>query len=145
MSRIKITLPKAFTYSTTIDVLIGDINYGGHLWNDAYLRIAHEARIRFLKAQSWSEKDIDGLSLIMSDAAIQFQGEVFHGDRLNIDMVIDGVNRRGFDLYYQFTNADTAKSVAKVKTGMILFNYEKNTMASATEQTQQKLKAFCAE
>ena len=49
MSRVKIELPNAWHYQTQITVQIGDINYGNHLSNDAYLRLAHEARLRFLK------------------------------------------------------------------------------------------------
>jgi acyl-CoA thioester hydrolase len=61
MARIKLQLPEKFVFETTIKVQIGDINYGGHMSNDAYLKLAHEARIRFLETQGWSEKDVDGL------------------------------------------------------------------------------------
>ena len=63
MSRIKINLPEKFVFETNLHVNIGDINYGGHLGNDAYLRLAHEARLQFLKEHSWSEIDMDGFIL----------------------------------------------------------------------------------
>ena len=48
MSRIKLALPDRWTFSTELPVRISDINYGGHLGNDAVLALAQEARVRFL-------------------------------------------------------------------------------------------------
>ena len=86
MSRVKIELPNAWHYQTQITVQIGDINYGNHLSNDAYLRLAHEARLRFLKHFNYSEMDIESAGLIMADAAIQFKNQAFHSDVLNISL-----------------------------------------------------------
>lgn len=144
MGRIKLSLPKSFVFETSLKVAIGDINYGGHLGNDAYLRLAHEARIQFLKQQGWSEKDLDGLGLIMSDAGIQFKSEAFHGDTIKIEVAVDEISRRGFDLYYSFTNAGTQKAVASIKTGMLFFDYNSNKLASAPDKTQAKLLSLCA-
>ena len=83
MPRIKIDLPGSFIFNTEIDVRIDDINYGGHLSNDAILSIMHEARMRFLKEHGYSELEVEGTSLIMGDTAIVFKSEGFHGDRLS--------------------------------------------------------------
>jgi hypothetical protein len=45
-----------------------DINYGGHLGNDAVLSLVHEARVRFLKQQGYTENNIEGAGIIMADA-----------------------------------------------------------------------------
>ena len=34
LARVKLTLPDAWQFDTTVTVRIGDINYGGHLGND---------------------------------------------------------------------------------------------------------------
>ena len=52
--RIQINLPEHFCFSTRITVEVGHLNYGNHLANDAVLRIAHEARLRFLAAHGCS-------------------------------------------------------------------------------------------
>ena len=45
MGRVKIKFPAENPlFITTIHVRIGDINYGGHVGNDAILSIIHEAR-----------------------------------------------------------------------------------------------------
>ena len=143
MSRIKINLPKKFVFKTMLNVHIGDINYGGHMGNDAYLRFAHEARLQFLKAQGWSEMDLDGLALIMTDAAIQFQAEVFHGEVLTIEIALAEVSKKGFEIYYKITSNDGQKQIASIKTGMYFFDYNKKRLAEAKVNTVQRLLAFC--
>ena len=44
MPRLTIELPGHRDFTTRVTVAIGDINYGGHLGNDAVLRLAQEAR-----------------------------------------------------------------------------------------------------
>jgi acyl-CoA thioesterase FadM len=143
MGRIKLNLPKAFIFETTVQVQIGDINYGGHMGNDVYLRLAHEARIQFLMAHGWSEKDIDGFGLIMTDAAIQFQAEVFRGDGIKIQLALDDVSKVGFDLYYLFTDVNSSKAVAKIKTGMRFFDYDLRKICSASHPVIERLLALC--
>ena len=54
MARIKIAVPPQFTFSTQIPVRITDINYGGHLGNDALLALLHEARVQFLRRYGYT-------------------------------------------------------------------------------------------
>ncbi len=55
MERIKIQLPEKFSFSTTIKIRITDLNYGGHVGNDVFLSLIHEARQQFLIAHGYSE------------------------------------------------------------------------------------------
>ena len=50
MPRVKLFKPKSFDFETILYLRIYDINYGGHMGNDAVLRLAHEARIKFLNS-----------------------------------------------------------------------------------------------
>jgi len=47
MSRVRFKLPDRFLFTTEIPLRVSDINYGGHLGNDAVLSLAQEARMRF--------------------------------------------------------------------------------------------------
>jgi acyl-CoA thioester hydrolase len=143
MSRIKIDLPENFVFETKLKVQIGDINYGGHLGNDAYLRLAHEARLQFLMKNNWSEMDMDGLGLIMTDAVIQFQAEAFHTYVITIEIAVSEVSKMGFELFYRFTTNEKQKQVARIKTGMRFFDYEQKKIAAAAEKTVERLFALC--
>ena len=124
MPRIKLDLPKKFIFSTEITVRISDINYGGHLGNDAILSIVHEARLRFLKKFGYDELNVGGASLIMGDAVIVFKSEGFYGDIITINVSVDNFSNFGFDIHYQLINKVKGKDIAHVKTGMICFDYQ---------------------
>ena len=131
MARIKLNIPKKSIYSTEIALTINFINYGGHMGNDAVLTLCQEARIRFLKTVGYSELDFYGKSLIQADAAIVFKGEGFQGDILELTLSIDDVNDYGFDFFYLITNKETGKEIARVKTGMVFFDYEIRKISKA--------------
>ena len=124
MSRVKIDLPAKFKFSTVIEVRISDINYGGHLGNDAVLSLIHEARLRFLKEYGFTETDIDGVGLIMVDAVIVYKSEGFYSDVLNIDVTVGDLSRTGCDIIYKISNKLTDKEVTRAKTGIVFFDYE---------------------
>lgn len=124
MARIKLILPEHFVFSTEIDVRITDINYGGHLGNDSLLGIIHEARIRFLAHHGFSESDIDGIGIIMTDSVIVYSSEGFYGDKLKVDVTVDDITKRGCDIYYRLRNTQTKKVIAKAKTNIVFYDYE---------------------
>ena len=138
MARIKIDLPSAFTFSTQLPVRISDINYGGHLGNDALLSMLHEARLRFLQHHGYSELEMAGKSLIMADVAIEYKGEGFHGDLLTIQVAAHDFNKYGFDVVYQITNQEN-KLIALAKTGMLCFDYTTRKVSSLPTEVQPKL------
>lgn len=141
MARIKILLPQRFTFYTKIPVRITDINYGGHVGNDALLGIIHEARLQFLSYFRYNEMNVEDVGLIMSDVAIEFKAEVFYGDTLSISVVADGFSRVGFDLIYKLEKNTNDKStiVAIAKTGMVCYNYHAKKVAAVPAIAMEKL------
>ncbi|MBV8679658.1 MAG: thioesterase family protein [Aquitalea sp.] len=124
MARIKIALPEQFIYETMLEVRISDINYGGHMANDAILRLAHEARLRFLKSLGYSELDVEGVGIIMADAAVMYRAEAFHGDQLLFRLGLADPNPYGLDIVYQAIDGNNGKEVARLKTGIVFFDYQ---------------------
>lgn len=124
MPRIKFDFPDQFHFSTEIPLRITDINYGGHLGNDAVLSLAHEARVRFFHEHGWTEFDVEGVSIIMADAAIMFKAEGFYGEVLLIEVAVDDMTELGCDLLYKLTSKESGKEIARVKTGIVFFDYK---------------------
>ena len=141
MARVKIDLPEKYLFETEIKVRIGDVNYGGHVGNDAILSIAHDARIDFFNSLGYSELNIEGSGIIMSDSAIIYKGESFYGDTLAIKIGINDISRVGFDLVYHFTKKEDNTDIAIVKTGMICFDYDKRKVVAIPEKAKIKLQA----
>ncbi|MEA3240389.1 MAG: thioesterase family protein [Pseudomonadota bacterium] len=133
MVRIKINLPEKFIFSTEIKPRITEMNYGGHLGNDALLAIVHEARARFLTAHQWSEMDIGGCSLIMVDAALMYLAEVFYGDTLHIEVAVADMSRSGCDFVFRLATGENGREVARVKTGIVFFDYQKRKVVRMPE------------
>ena len=129
MARVKIELPKEFIFKTEIPIRINDINYGGHLGNDAVLSITHEARLRFLKQHNFTELNVDGAGILMVDAAIQYKAEGLHGDIILVDIAVMDITRVGCDLVYRCTNKNTGTVIAIVKTGIVFYDYNRKRLS----------------
>ena len=134
MARVKLDLPDRFDFSTEISIRIGDINYGGHLGNDAVLSLIHEARVRFLAEHGFTETNIDGPGLIMADAVVVYKSEAFHGETLSVEIAAGDFSRTGCDLFYRLSNTETGREVALAKTGIVFFDYENRKAVKMPEK-----------
>lgn len=141
MARLSIDLPEEFIFTTEITVRASDLNYGGHVGNDSVLTLFQEARILFYRLMGFkSELNIDGtVGQLMSDAAVVYKSESFLGDELIIQIAVADFNKYGFDLLYKMSNKATGKEVARGKTGIVCFDYEKRKVASVPDVLKSKL------
>ncbi len=141
MPRVKLELPPVFHFSAVIPVRITDLNYGGHAGNDTFLTYIHEARIQFLKSKGYSELDLGGAGLIMSDVMIEFKNEVFYGDVITASVAAGEFTKYGFDLFYNLETTREGKTllVAKAKTGMVCFDYQNRKIVSVPDEARAKL------
>lgn len=134
MARIKINLPSEYLFKTTIPVRITDLNYGNHLANDKVLSIVHEARVQFLNHFGWNEMELAGVGIIMADVAIEYKNQAYYNDQLEIAITAGDFTRVSFDLFYQITCNE--KLIAKVKTGIVTFNYAQNKVVEVPEEVK---------
>lgn len=141
MAGVKIELPASFSFSCDIPIRITDVNYGGHVGNDAILSIIHEARMQFFKRYGYSEMNFDGAGLIMVDVAIEFKKELFYGDTIFALVKADRFSRAGFDIFYKLEthHGDKDVLVAVARTGMICYDYNKKKIIAVPEKAKEKL------
>jgi len=129
MARVKLTLPETLAFSTRLEVRVSDINYGGHLGNDAVLAFLHEARLRYLRSLGFSELDVEGVGMIMSDVEVVFRAEAFHGDELTLEVGVGALSSHGCEFFYRVRNSSSGLEVARAKTGMAFFDYRSRAIA----------------
>ena len=129
MPRIKLELPERFMFTTELNVRISDINYGNHLGNDVVLALAHEARIQCLKQSGLSELDAGGCGMMMTEAAVVYKSQAFHGDVLKVEVAVTEPGRCGCNFVYRISNKATGKDVAHVTTGIVFFDYAAGKVA----------------
>ena len=153
MARVQVELPGNFSFTTEIPVRISDINYGGHVGNDTVLTLVHEARVRFLNKAGYGELAIEGFGIIISDAAIEYKSELFYGDTVIISIKALNFSKHGFELFYkmekisQSVRLDDAAGqgnilVAKIKTGVLCYDYSKKKIVTIPENVVKKIAAL---
>jgi acyl-CoA thioester hydrolase len=144
MARVQVELPEQFNFSTEIPIRISDVNYGGHVGNDSVLTLAHEARVRFLKAAGYGELQLEGIGIIVIDAAIEYKNELFYGDTVTVAVKAINFSKAGFEIYYKLEK-QTEKGkvlVAKIKTGILTFDYSKKKIANIPATAVEKISAL---
>lgn len=137
MARIKMEFPENFVFSTEIALRISDINYGGHLGHDSILSLAHEARVRFFYNYGYTELNIDGPGIILSDVAIVYKSECFYEDTVIIEIAVCDFTKYGCDLVYRLREKETGREVALIKTGIVFMHYEERKVAPVPEKFRE--------
>jgi acyl-CoA thioesterase FadM len=146
MERVKITLPPQFPFHTLLSIRITDLNYGGHVGNNTFLALVHEARQQFLLAHGFTELQFAGTSLIMADAAIEFKKELHYANTVKISVAATGFDKYGFDLCYQLEvlqpGTNTYLLAGKAKTGMLCFDYQQKKLTPLPQSAIQAFTGF---
>ncbi|NQV70600.1 MAG: thioesterase family protein [Pseudohongiella sp.] len=126
MPRVKVSPPDQFLFSMERCVGISDVNYAKHLDSVAMIKILHEARLQFLASLGFTEGNIFGLGMVVTDLAVEYCSESFANDQLIIDVGASSFNRYGFDIGLQVTNRALEKVVCNAKMGVVFFDFDKH-------------------
>ncbi len=133
-------MPESSLFSIEIPVNIGLINYGAHLGHDSVITLAHEGRLQFFKSLGYeTETDIEGRGAFVSDLAVIYKSEGFHGDQIRIDICLGEITRVRFDLYHRLFNQRTRKDLAHVKTGIVMVDMKSRKATPIPEELLKKL------
>ena len=133
MARVTISLPDKFDFSTNIPVRIGDINRGMHLGHESFFVIMEEARTRFLSSLGYKDGMIEDAALFITDAAIIYLKQGHYGQTLKIDIAINDLTSRGFDMVYRISDSETGIEIARAKTGLLIFNLQQQKVTTIPE------------
>ncbi|MDV6236300.1 thioesterase family protein [Leptospira ellisii] len=136
MARIQLELPQKFVWSVDLDVRIYDVNFADHLAHDRVISLLHEARARFFLEHNYSELNVDGLGIIMTDIAVVYKAEAFFRDKIRVEITAGDFNSRGCDVYYRMSHADgpaNGKTICEAKTGIVFMDYKTRTLGNLPE------------
>lgn len=141
MARLKIQLPKKFITSVSIPVRITDINYGNHVGNSAIVEIIHEARVQFLKENNFTELEVAGTSLIMSELQVEYKNESFYKDVLQIDLYCGEISKVAFEIFYKISTKRNHQEIiiAFAKTGLVCYDYGIKKVSTIPEELKSIL------
>ena len=141
MERVKIEIKGEIIATIQLRVRITDINYGNHVGNDAFVGLLHEARMQWLQQYQFTELDIAGTGLIMSDLVFEFKNESFYGEEIEITISVGDISGVSFDLFYKLATMRNDKSIllAHAKTGMVCYDYDKKKITPIPNELKQIL------
>lgn len=136
MSRLHLDLPSVFIYKTELTVRVNDLNYGAHVGNDNMLVLMQQARINFYRENGFTDEvSFEGrVGQVIADVLVLYKAEAFLGDVLSIQLAIADVTKYGFDILYLVLNKESGKEIARGKTGIVCFDYEKRKVAPIPER-----------
>lgn len=124
MPRIKLQPHPFYEYRHTLTVRVTDLNYGNHLGNHSLAAFIHEARARVLGELNCTEFDLgDGKTgLVIADIAINFLGEGFIFDVIQIESHIVELSKKSFRIAHRLTCGE--RLIALAETGLVALDYK---------------------
>ena len=139
MTRVKVTSPEQFLFTMERTVGLSDVNYARHLDSVAMVQILHEARLQFLASLGFTEANIYGLGMVVTDMAIDYRSESFANDCLIIKVGVSDFNRYGLDIALQVTNSALDSVVCSAKIGVVFFDFDKHQISPVPDSFRQLL------
>ncbi len=140
MARIEINLPNGFVFSTSIPIRIGDINRGSHVGYVNLLSILEEARAQFFVSRGSADLvNIErGIGFIVGDVGIIYKKQIRYGQSIKVEITPADFKEKSFDLVYRISDAESGTEIIRAKTGLLLFDYEKQKVLRVTEEIKNK-------
>ena len=139
MTRLHVAIPEEFLFRMERTVGLSDINYAKHLDSVSMVKILHEARLQFLASLGFTEANVYGLGLVVSDLSVDYISESFANDRLIIDVGVSKFTRHGFDIGFKVSNKALETIVCNGNFGLVFFDFDKHELASVPSGFEEKL------
>jgi acyl-CoA thioester hydrolase len=139
LPRVKLIEQPTYEFSYHTTLMPRDINYGGHLGNDAIVTLFGNARASMYHAMGFGEGDLgDGENgTIMSDLVVNYKAEGFVFDEIRIDSHIGELAAGNFRIFQRIVRNETL--IALSETGIIVFNYSQHKIGRLPDVFTAKL------
>ena len=141
MSRLEIVLPDKFIFCAKIPIRIGDINRAAHLSHVNLVQLLEEARAQFVVSLGYDDEVniYQGRGFILGDLGVIFKGQAHYGQVMQIEIGVKDIREKSFDLVYLVTNVENGTEVARAKTSVLAFDYQKQKVILLPEELRSKL------
>jgi acyl-CoA thioesterase FadM len=139
MARVELDLPPSFLFTMDLPLRVSDMNYANHLGNERVLSLAQEVRVAWLAAFGLTELDVGGVGIILADAMVEYRAEGRQGMVLEAALGVGEVRSRSVELLYRFVDRASAQELARVKTGVLCFDYQSRKVVALTERLRAAL------
>lgn len=145
MPRVKLEERSSYEFCHPLTVRATDINYAGHVGNEAFLGLVHETRAQFMNHLGFGTveaKQIE-VGLIIADLAVNFKAEAYAHEILVIDCQIAEIDTRSFRLFHRIRRAE--QFIALVETGLVAFDYQARQVVKLPDEFLAALEKYRTE
>lgn len=139
MPKIKLKPLEKYKFEYERILQVRDINYGGHLGNDAVATILHEARIDLLNKLGLSELNLgdNKTGIIMTDLIINYKNQAHLLEKIKVLSDFVEITNIGFRLSHKIISEN--KVIALAEVGIIAFDYTNNQITELPTTFLEKI------
>jgi acyl-CoA thioesterase FadM len=133
----KLLVQKSYDYEYATTIKVRDINYGGHLGNDALVGLLHEARIALLNQHKMSEMDVGNGNhgIIMTELIVNYKKEGSLNDRITILSNVGDLQQYTFRIFHKVMREKDMLALAE--TEFATYNYSDKKVVQVPESIKQ--------
>ena len=126
-----------FEYRTTIKTR--DVNYGGHLGNDAVVSLLQEARIDLLRNLGFTELDLgdNETGIIMNELQVSYRAEGHLFDDIIIQSEVIKIRTASFRMAHRIARGEETLALAEI--GLAAFDYKNRRLSALPEIFLRKM------
>jgi acyl-CoA thioester hydrolase len=123
VARVNITYPGYSVFKDQIVIRVTDLGLAGHLSFDGLVSILNDVSARFFASHGIKRGRTGPVGVLHTDLVVNYLSEAFYGDAVLIEVAIDDVKKKGFDLFFRVTSRSGGKEIALAKIGVLFYNY----------------------
>ncbi|MBU1055894.1 MAG: acyl-CoA thioesterase [Proteobacteria bacterium] len=129
-----------FKFLIPLKVRIDDLNYGNHVGYQMHFVYFQQARVAYLNQFGFSEFDISGYGMIISEANCKYKKELFFGDDIIIGCKVSELKSKMFIMDYLITKADQVCAFGF--TYNMCFEFNNKKVVKLPQEFIDKIKKF---
>ncbi len=139
MTKMQISLPSKFIFSTDIPTRIIDV-HGVHISYETFISFLSEARFRFFRSLGYPNlTDIDGAGIILTDLSVVYLKQGYSGQTLRVDIGISEFASNGFQIVYRVSDAETGIEMVRAKTSHLFYDYQQQKVTMVPQDFKKKV------
>jgi acyl-CoA thioester hydrolase len=111
-------------FTTDIQMRFRDIDGMGHVNNAVYLSYTELARTQFYMKHA-GKRTLEDIDFILAHVDIDFESQAVWGDEIRVTTWPSKIGTSSFALTYEVSERRTGRVLARVKSVMVAYDYEK--------------------
>ncbi len=127
-------------FKTDIQMRFRDIDGMGHVNNAVYLSYVELARTQFYM-QFANRKTLDEIDFILAHVDIDFESQAVWGDEIRVSVWPSKIGTSSFTLSYEVSEKRSGRILARAKSVLVSFDYEKKKSKPIPPDFRQLLEA----